>query len=63
MDMKKLLETLQQDMKHWSADALKEALDYADDKCLTMNTNDVWWWKLRRSIGAELKSREERHEH
>ena len=57
-DKAKLMEMLKQDMKHWSADVLREALRFIDDKCLTENENGAWWWKLRRSVYAELVSRE-----
>ena len=56
-DKEKLMKMLLLDMKHWSIDALKEALRFVDDKCLSENENGSWWWKLRRSIYAELVSR------
>ena len=55
-DKDKLMEMLKQDMQHWSADVLREALRFIDDKCLSQE--DGWWWKLRRSVYAELVSRE-----
>ena len=62
-DKTKLMEMLKQDMQHWSADALKEALRFVDDKCLSENENGSWWWKLRRSLYAELTSREAGDKH
>ena len=53
-DKDKLMEMLMLDMKHWSADALKEARRFVDDKCLNQSDSVYWWWKLRKSIDAEL---------
>lgn len=61
-DKDKLLAKLKLDMKHWSVDALKDFLQLVDDRCLSDNGNG-WWWKLRRSLYAELISRENSHEH
>ena len=56
-DKVKLMEMLKQDMKHWSADALKEARRFVDDKCLNQTDSVFWWWKIRKAIDAELEAR------
>ena len=56
-DKEKLMQMLKQDMKHWSADALKEARLFVDDKCLNQTSNVFWWWKIRKAIEQELEGR------
>ena len=56
-DKAKLMEMLKQDMRHWSADALKEASRFVDDKVLNQNDSCYWWWKIRKAIDAELEAR------
>ena len=61
-DKERLLAKLKLDMKSWSVGVLKDFLHLVDDKCLSENGNG-WWWKLRRSVYAELVSRGDSHEH
>ena len=56
-DKAKLMEMLKQDMQHWSADALKEARRFVDDKVLNQNDSCYWWWQIRKAIDAELEAR------
>jgi len=57
MNKDQLLEVIKEDMKHWSADALKEARLFVDDKCLNQTDSVFWWWQLRKAIDAELNNR------
>jgi len=57
MNKDQLLEIIKQDMRHWSADALKEARSFVDDKCLNQTDSVFWWWQLRKAIDAELNNR------
>ena len=57
-DKERLRQALLQDMKHWSIDTLKEALNYIDGMVLSMEGDDfLWWWDLRKQVSAELESR------
>lgn len=55
-DKEKLTQILLLDMQHWSVNALKEALLFADGKCLEPSSADDlrWWWKLRKAIRMQL---------
>ena len=58
-DKERLRQALLQDMKHWSVDTLKEALNYIDGMVLSMEGDDfLWWWDLRKQVDAELKQRQ-----
>ena len=57
-DKERLRQALLQDMKHWSVDTLKEALNYIDGMVLSMDGDDfLWWWELRKQVNAELEAR------
>lgn len=58
-DKEKLRQMLLLDMKHWSVDALKEALNYIDGMVLSLDGEDfLWWWELRKAVQQELDSKE-----
>ena len=58
-DKERLREMLLLDMKHWSADSLKLALNYVDDMVINLTGDDfLWWWELRKDIRYELDLRE-----
>ena len=58
-DKERLRQALLQDMKHWSIDTLKMALNYVDDMVLNLTGEDfLWWWELRKDIRYELSLRE-----
>ena len=59
----KLMQMLLIDIQHWSVDALEEAFEYADDKCLDPGSAEDlrWWWNLRKAVRFQLdKKRLER---
>ena len=58
-DRKEVLkQALLRDMKHWSVDTLKVAINYIDGMVLSMEGDDfLWWWDLRKDVVAELESR------
>ena len=57
-DKERLRQALLQDMKHWSVDTLKEALNYIDGIEQSMMGEDVLWWRdLREKVDAELIAR------
>ena len=54
-DKERLMKMLLLDMKHWSLDALKVALNYIDGQILSFTSDDfLWWWELRKHISAEM---------
>ena len=55
-DKEKLTQMLLLDMQRWSIPVLKEALLFADDKCLEPDsaTDLRFWWKLRKAIRMQL---------
>lgn len=52
----KLMDIILLDIRHCSVEALKEALLFADDKCLGPSTVDDlrFWWTLRKAIQLQL---------
>ena len=56
-DKEKLKTMLLLDMKHWSVDALKVAIHYIDGMVLSQTEDFLWWWDLRKRVGAELEAR------
>lgn len=57
-DKEKLKRALLLDMKHWSVDTIKEALNYIDGMVLSVEGDDfLWWWDLRRDVYDELIAR------
>lgn len=57
-DKERLRQALLQDMKHWSIDTLKYAINYIDGMVLSMEGDDfLWWWDLRKEAGEELEAR------
>ena len=58
-DRKEVLkQALLRDMKHWSIDTLKVAINYIDGMVLSMEGDDfLWWWDLREQVEAELTQR------
>ena len=58
-DKERLRQALLQDMKHWSVDTLKFAINYIDGMVLSMEGDDfLWWWDLRKRVDAELRQRQ-----
>ena len=60
MDTKQLLEMLKKDIKHWTVEQLRIALDYCDSMCADQDDKSVvyaWWWNLRKTIMQELDGR------
>ena len=55
-DKEKLTQMLLLDMQRWSVPALKEALLFADGKCLEPDsaTDMRFWWELRKAIRMQL---------
>ena len=54
-----LMKMLLLDMKHWSVDTLKLALNYIDGMVLSMDGEDfLWWWELKKAIRKELDNKE-----
>lgn len=55
-DKEKLAQMLLLDMQRWSVPVLKEALLFADDKCLEPDsaTDLRFWWGLRKAIRMRL---------
>ena len=55
-DKEKLTQMLLLDMQRWSIPVLKEALLFADDKCLEPDsaTDLRFWWELRKAIRMQL---------
>ena len=54
----KLMKMLLLDMKHWSLDALKVALNYIDSQILSFTSDDfLWWWDLRKKVAMEIEKR------
>ena len=54
-----LMKMLLLDMKHWSVDTLKLALNYIDGMVLSMDGEDfLWWWELKKAIRKELDIKE-----
>ena len=57
-DKERLRQALLQDMKHWSVDTLKAAVNYIDGMVLSMEGDDfLWWWELRKEVATELETR------
>lgn len=57
-DKERLRQALLQDMKHWSVDTLKFAINYIDGIEQSMMGEDVLWWRdLREKVDAELIAR------
>ncbi len=57
-EKERLKEKLLLDMKHWSVGALKDALLFIDDMCLSQTGEDfLWWWDLRKHVRAELEAK------
>ena len=62
-DKERLMKMLLLDMKHWSLDALKVALNYIDGQILSFASDDfLWWWELRKHISAEMEKRKVTHD-
>jgi len=62
-DKERLMKMLLLDMKHWSLDALKVALNYIDGQILSFTSDDfLWWWELRKYISAEMEKRKVMHD-
>lgn len=62
-DKEKLMKMLLLDMKHWSLDALKVALNYIDGQILSFTSDDfLWWWELRKHISTEMEKRKVTHD-
>lgn len=58
-DKEKLMRALLQDMKHWSSDTFRVALNFIDGKVLSQTGEDfLWWWELRKQINKELERME-----
>ena len=62
-DKERLRQALLLDMKHWSADTLKIAINYIDGMVLSVKGEDfLWWWELRKKTAAELEARRQSNE-
>lgn len=62
-DKAKLKRVLLQDMKHWSVETLTYAIRFIDNIVLSQTDDFLWWWDLRKRVGAELVNRKNNHEH
>ena len=61
-DKERLMKMLLLDMKHWSLDALKVALNYIDGQILSFTSDDfLWWWELRKAWKEFLKRQEQKN--